>query len=227
MWEASIWRVTDQNRLLSRSSYFFLLFSYFFALCSKIVFRIFLGYAFTLLNESWKQASISRVTCQFDFRHGRLNFHELLPFVQNRLSRLFLTILSHIWMKVGNKIPFEELKTFVTVDLLFHELLPFVQNSFSVHFTSMLSHTCTWMKVGRKLPYEEVQIKFDFRRSWPTFSWVIWKKVGWKLHYEYLQMNFPFINDLLPFLKISRLFFLQHEELYIKFETSNNKIKHA
>ena len=57
------------------------------------------------------------------------------------------------------------------VDLLSHELLPFVQNSFSWLFLAMLSHI--WMKVGRKLPYEELQIKFDFRHGWPTFSWVI------------------------------------------------------
>ena len=61
--------------------------------------------------------------------------------------------------------------TFVTVDLLSHELLPFVQNSFSGLFLAMLSHI--WMKVGSKLPYEELQIKFDFRHGWPTFSSVI------------------------------------------------------
>ena len=61
--------------------------------------------------------------------------------------------------------------TFVTVDLLFHELLPFVQNSFSGLFFTLLSHI--WMKVGRKLRYEELQINFDFRHGWPTFSWVI------------------------------------------------------
>ena len=30
-----------------------------------------------------------------------------------------------------------------------------------------------WMKVGSKFPYDELQIKFDFRHGWLTFSWVI------------------------------------------------------
>ena len=61
--------------------------------------------------------------------------------------------------------------TFVTVDLFFHELLPFVQNSFSRLFFTLLSYM--WMIVSKKLPCEELQIKFDFRHGWPTFSWVI------------------------------------------------------
>ena len=99
--------------------------------------------------------------------------------------------------------------TFVTVDLLFNELLPFVQKSFSGLFSATLSHI--WIKVGSKLSYEELQIKFDFRHSWPTFSWVIahcsklvfpdffsailshiWIKVGSKLPYEELQIKFDF-----------------------------------
>ena len=44
-------------------------------------------------------------------------------------------------------------------------------HSFSGLFLAMLSHIC--MKVGSKLPYEELQIKFDFRHGWPTFSWLI------------------------------------------------------
>ena len=61
--------------------------------------------------------------------------------------------------------------TFITIDQLFHELWPFVHNSFSGLFSAMLSHIS--MTVGSKLPYEELQIKFDFRHGWPTFSWVI------------------------------------------------------
>ena len=37
-------------------------------------------------------------------------FHELLPFVQNSFSGLFSVMLSHIWMKVGRKLPHEELQ---------------------------------------------------------------------------------------------------------------------
>ena len=109
--------------------------------------------------------------------------------------------LHSVWMKVGSVLPsvrhtrfldfsllcfrisewklvtsfhmnsYRSSSTFVTVDQLFHDLLPFVQNSFSGLFSAMLSQI--WMKVGNKLPYEELQIKFDFRHGWPTFSWVI------------------------------------------------------
>ena len=37
-------------------------------------------------------------------------FQELLPFDQNLFSKLFLAMLSHIWMKVGSKLPYEELQ---------------------------------------------------------------------------------------------------------------------
>ena len=39
-----------------------------------------------------------------------LLFHELLPFVQNSFSGLFFAMLSHIWMKVGRKLQYEELQ---------------------------------------------------------------------------------------------------------------------
>ena len=110
-----------------------------------------------------------------------LLFNELLPFVIKILfSRLFLAMLSHTWMKVGSKLPYEELQikfdfrqcfTSLLCRLRRHELLPFVEISFSRLFLAMLSHT--WMKVGSKLPYEKLQIKFDFCHGWPTFSWVI------------------------------------------------------
>ena len=98
-----------------------------------------------------------------------LLFHELLPFVQNSFSGHSSAMLSHIWMKVGSKLSYEELH--VSIDLLFHELLPFAQNSFSELFSAMLSQIS--MTVRSKLPHKELQIKFDFRHSWPTFSWVI------------------------------------------------------
>ena len=42
-------------------------------------------------------------------------------------------------------------------------------------FYAMLSHRhiFCWMKVDSKLLYEELQIKFDFRHGWTSFSWVI------------------------------------------------------
>ena len=141
----------------------------------------------------------------------------------SRFSRLFFAMLWHIWMKVGSKLPYEELQikfdfhhgwptfswvnchlfkicfpdfsrlcfhisewklvasfhmknyrsssTFITVDLLFHELIALFQNSFSGLFSAMLSHIS--MTLDKELPYEELQIKFDFRHGWPTFSWVI------------------------------------------------------
>ena len=39
-----------------------------------------------------------------------LLFHELLPFDRNLFFGLFFTLLSHIWMKVGRKLPYEELQ---------------------------------------------------------------------------------------------------------------------
>ena len=39
-----------------------------------------------------------------------LLFHELLPFVQNSFSGLFLAMLSHIWMKLASKLPYEEVQ---------------------------------------------------------------------------------------------------------------------
>ena len=76
-----------------------------------------------------------------------LLFHELWPFLQNLFSGLslanlfsglFLAIFSHIWMKVGRKLPYEYLRikfNFVTVDLLFNDLFPFLKSSFP-HFSS-------------------------------------------------------------------------------------------
>ena len=86
-------------------------FSWVIALFSKFVFRTFLGHAFTYLNKRWKQASIWRVTDQVRLL-SRLTyfFHELLPFVQNSFSGLFSAMLSDIWMKVGSKLPYEELQ---------------------------------------------------------------------------------------------------------------------
>ena len=117
------------------------------------------------------------------------------PSFNNSFSGLFFTLLSHIWMKVGRKLPYEELQiksTFVTVDLLFHELLPFLQNSFSGLFFTLLSHIL--MKVGRKLPFEELQIKFYFRHGWPTFSWVIGLCLQFAFQ-PFIGYDFIFLNE--------------------------------
>ena len=82
--------------------------------------------------------------------------------------------------------------------------------SFFGLFFAMFSHN--WMKVGSKLPYKDLQIKFNFRHGWPSFSWVIafvqksfsalflamlsyiWRKVGRKLPYKELQIKFETSN---------------------------------
>ena len=50
---------------------------------------------------------------KFDFVTVDLIFHELLPFAQKSFSGLFSATLSYIWMKVGmkvgSKLPYEEL----------------------------------------------------------------------------------------------------------------------
>ena len=101
-------------------------------------------------------------------------FHELLPFVQIRFPD-FSRLCFHIskWKLVASfhMKSYRSSSTFIAVDLLFHELLPFDHNSFSGLFLAVLSHIS--MTLDRKLPYEELQIKFDFRHGWPTFSWVI------------------------------------------------------
>ena len=50
-----------------------------------------------------------------------------------------------------------------------------------------------WMKVCSKLPYEELQIKFDFRHGWQTFSWAIalWSKFVFR---TFLGYAFTYLN---------------------------------
>ena len=100
-----------------------------------------------------------------------LLFHELLPFVQ-----FFSAMLSHIWIKIGSMLPYEELQ--IKFDFChgwptFSWVIALFQNSFSQLFSPMLSHIS--MTVGSKLPCEEllVLIKFHFHHSWLTFSFVI------------------------------------------------------
>ena len=94
----------------------------------------------------------------FKFDFGFFN-----AFLFNRKSLYKKSLLKYSWR--AYYAPFAVLR------YIFHELLPFVENSFSGLFSAMLS--CIWMKFGSKLLYEDLQIKFDFRHGWPTFSWVI------------------------------------------------------
>ena len=143
-----------------------------------------------------------------------LLFHELLSSVQNSFSRLFLAMLLHIWMKIGNKLPYEELQ--IKFDFphgwpTFSWVIALCLKLFSGLFSAMLSQIS--MTVGSKLPYQELQIKFNFRHGWPTFSWVIalcskffsglslamfshtWMKVGRKPQYEEFQIKFDFYHS--------------------------------
>ena len=144
-----------------------------FALCLSVtlVFRTFLRYAFTYLDE----ASIWRVTDQVRLWSRLTYFFAWVIALFKLRFPDFSSLCFHISERklVGSfhMKSYRSSSTFATVDLLFHELLPFVPNSFSGLFFTLLSHIRT--KVSRKLPYEELQIKFDYRHSWPTFSWVI------------------------------------------------------
>ena len=47
---------------------------------------------------------------------------------------------------------------------------------------------------GSKLLYEELQIKFDFRHGWPTFSWVI--ALCSKFDFQtFLHSAFTYLNE--------------------------------
>ena len=106
-WQASLWRVIDQVRLLSRLTYFFM--SY----CPlvNIAFPDFSSLCFHI--SKWKLVGsfhLKSYRSSSTFVTVDLLFHELLPFVQNSFSGLFFTLISHIWMKVGRKLPYEELQ---------------------------------------------------------------------------------------------------------------------
>ena len=100
-----------------------------------LVFRTFLRYTFTYLDESWYRASIWRVTDQVRLL-SRLTyfFMSYCPLFKIRFPD-FSRLCFHIseWQFVGSfhMKSYRASSTFVTVDPLFHELLPFVQNLFS------------------------------------------------------------------------------------------------
>ena len=145
--------------------------------------------AFLLVPHRWNRWGLSPVG---DYRFA------LCPSVRHTRFPDFSSLCSYIseWKLVASFYmkSYRSSLTFVTVDLLFHELLPFVQNSFSGLFFTLLSHI--WMKVCRKLPYEELQIKFDFRHGWPTFSWVIALSSKFVFRH-FLHSAFTYLNESL------------------------------
>ena len=132
-------------------------------------------------------------------------------------------MLSHVWIKVGSKLPYEKL--YIHFDFrhnwsTFVWVIPFCSKFVSGLFVPMLSHI--WMKVGSKLPYKDVQIRFDFPYSWLTFSSLIslfqtsfsglffhipeWKLVAsfhtksYRSHLTFVQVHIYF-NELLRFVQ--------------------------
>ena len=61
--------------------------------------------------------------------------------------------------------------TLVAFDLLLHELLPFAKISFSGLFFVIFWHI--ELKFHIWICLYIIQVKFDFGRVWPTFTWVI------------------------------------------------------
>ena len=145
------------------------------------------------MNESWWQASIWRVTDQVPLLSQLTYFFMSYCPLIKILFPDFFSLCFHIskWKLEGSfhMKSYRSSSTFVTVDPLFHEVLPFVQNGL---FFTLLSHI--WMKVGRKLPYEELQIKFDFRHGWLSFSWVI-ALCSKFVFRTFLSYDFTFLNE--------------------------------
>ena len=61
--------------------------------------------------------------------------------------------------------------TLVAFDLFLHELLPFAKISFSGLFFVIFWHI--ELKFHIWICLDIIQVKFDFGRVWPTFTWVI------------------------------------------------------
>ena len=106
-YRASIWRITDQVRLLSRLTYFCMSYCPLFKICfpdfSRLCFHI----------SEWKLVAsfhMKSYKSSSTFVTVDTLFHELLPFFQNSFSGLFSVMLSYIWMKVGRKLPHEQLQ---------------------------------------------------------------------------------------------------------------------
>ena len=61
--------------------------------------------------------------------------------------------------------------TLVAFDLLLHELLPFAKISFSGLFFVIFRHI--ELKFHIWICLDIIQVRFDFGRVWPSFTWVI------------------------------------------------------
>ena len=104
-----------------------------------LVFRTFLGYALTYLNEIWQRASISTVTHQVQFLLRLTDFSmSYCPLF--KILSVTLTSFPHFprvcfdiseWnLKASFYIKsYTSSSILVMIDLLFHELLPFFENS--------------------------------------------------------------------------------------------------
>ena len=136
--------------------------------------------------------------------------HELLPFLQNSLSGLFLAMLSNIWMKLGCKLSYEELQ--FKFDFC-HDWLNFpwssystVQNSFSGFFLALYFRISKWKLVASihmksynsSLTSVTVYLLFMsncplFKSPFPDLSWLCFhNEVCSNLWYEKLQIKFDF-----------------------------------
>ena len=114
-------------------------FSWVIALCSKFVFRTFLGYAFTYLNGSWLEASTWRVTDQVQLlsrlTHFFMSYCPLFKICFPDFSWLCFHIYE--WKLVGSFLmkSYRSSSTFVTVDLLLNDLLSFLKKNSFPHFS--------------------------------------------------------------------------------------------
>ena len=100
-------RLTNQVRLSLRLTYFFMGYCPLF----KIRFPDFSQLSFHI--SEWKLIASFRMKSYRSssiFVTVDLLFYELLPFVWNSFSGLFSALLSHIWVKVGIKLLYEELQ---------------------------------------------------------------------------------------------------------------------
>ena len=80
-----------------------------------------------------------------------LLFHKLLPFDQNSFSRLFSSMLLHFWMKVGNKLLFEELQIkldFCQDWLTFSRVIALCLKFVFLDFSRLCFHIPEWKLVG-------------------------------------------------------------------------------
>ena len=134
-----------------------------------------------------------------------LLFYELLPFVQNSFSELFSVMLSHIWMKVGRKLPHEELQikfnfchgwpTFSRVIALCSK---FVFRTFLCYFFTYMNESWKEAYVWRvtdQVPLVTVDLllhdllPFLKKNSFPHFSFFCMKSYTLSLKHQIIKKN--------------------------------------